>query len=72
MPALMKCTAAMPASFSFRMQGGISATGFALTAADQLAYNRFLAATAHALGLAIGLKNDVGQTASLVSQSVAA
>ena len=51
----------------FLPQGGISATGFALTAADQLAYNRFLAAAAHALGLAIGLKNDVGQTAALVS-----
>lgn len=40
-------------------------TGFALTAADQLAYNRFLADEAHARGLSIGLKNDVEQAAEL-------
>lgn len=36
-------------------------SGFPLTAADQLAYNRFLAAEAHAYGLAVGLKNDLDQ-----------
>lgn len=40
-------------------------TGFALTAADQLAYNIFLADAAHARGLSIGLKNDVEQAAAL-------
>lgn len=39
--------------------------GFALTAATQLDYNRFLADQAHARGLAIGLKNDVDQLAEL-------
>lgn len=32
-------------------------TGFALSAEDQLAFNRWLAAAAHARGLSIGLKN---------------
>lgn len=34
--------------------------------ADQLRYNRWLAAEAHKLGLSIGLKNDVGQLVDLV------
>ena len=38
---------------------------FHWTARDQLAYNRFLARTAHRLGLAIGLKNDLAQVKSL-------
>lgn len=41
-------------------------SGFPLTAADQLAYNRLLAELAHARGLAIGLKNDLDQVADLV------
>lgn len=41
-------------------------TGFALTAADQLAYNRFLADAAHARGLSVGLKNDLRQVPALV------
>jgi len=40
-------------------------TGFPLTAADQLTFNRRLADLAHATGLAIGLKNDLDQAASL-------
>lgn len=40
-------------------------TGFALTAQDQLDFNRFLAEEAHARSLAIGLKNDVNQLAAL-------
>jgi hypothetical protein len=39
--------------------------GFPLSAADQLRYNRFLAAAAHARGLSIGLKNDLDQVAAL-------
>jgi hypothetical protein len=42
-------------------------SGFPLTAADQLAYNRMLVALAHADGLAIGLKNDLDQVPELVS-----
>jgi hypothetical protein len=40
-------------------------TGFPLTAAEQLAFNRQVAALAHRTGLAVGLKNDVEQAASL-------
>jgi hypothetical protein len=32
-------------------------TGFPLTKADLVQYNKWLATTAHSLGLAIGLKN---------------
>ncbi|MGV3524213.1 MAG: endo alpha-1,4 polygalactosaminidase [Candidatus Sericytochromatia bacterium] len=42
-------------------------TGFPLTAADQLDYNRWLSAQAHARGLSIGLKNDPDQAAELVA-----
>lgn len=41
-------------------------TGFPLSGADQLAYNRFLATEAHARGLGIALKNDLDQVAALV------
>jgi hypothetical protein len=41
-------------------------TGFPLTAADQLVFNRWLAARAHERGLSIGLKNDNGQVADLL------
>lgn len=40
-------------------------TGFDLTADDQLSFNRFLADTAHASGLKIGLKNDLTQITQL-------
>ena len=49
------------------VDGYANANGFGLTASDQLAYNRWLAAQAHARGLVVGLKNDVEQIASLVS-----
>jgi len=49
------------------VDGYTNRTGFPLTAADQLDYNRFLAAAAHARGLAAGLKNDVEQVADLVA-----
>ena len=42
-----------------------NSSGFPVTAADQITYNTFLANTAHALGLAVGLKNDVDQVATL-------
>ncbi|GBF94312.1 hypothetical protein Rsub_06934 [Raphidocelis subcapitata] len=40
-------------------------TGFQISAADQIAYNTWLATTAHGLGLGCGLKNDVNQIADL-------
>lgn len=49
------------------VDGYTNNTGFPLTAADQLAYNQFLADSAHAQGLSVGLKNDVEQVASLVT-----
>jgi hypothetical protein len=41
--------------------------GLGLTAADQLAYNKWLANTTHDLGLAAGLKADLGQIADLAT-----
>jgi hypothetical protein len=41
-------------------------TGFDLTAADQLRFNRWVAARVHALGMAVALKNDPQQVPQLV------
>ncbi|MCS0634879.1 endo alpha-1,4 polygalactosaminidase [Streptomyces sp. LP05-1] len=41
-------------------------TGFPLTAAHQLAYNRMIARIAHQRGLSVGLKNDLPQIPALV------
>jgi hypothetical protein len=41
-------------------------SGFPLTANDQLAFNKFLATTAHASGLSIALKNDSDQLDDLL------
>ncbi|GAB4399673.1 MAG: endo alpha-1,4 polygalactosaminidase [Anaerolineales bacterium] len=49
------------------VNGYTNNTGFPLTAADQLAYNRFLAQAAHSRNLAIGLKNDLDQIPDLVN-----
>lgn len=48
------------------VDGYANATGFPLTAANQLDYNRFLAREAHARGLSVGLKNDLDQVVDLV------
>jgi hypothetical protein len=42
-------------------------TGFPLTAATQLDYNRLLAREAHARGLSVGLKNDLEQVPALLA-----
>jgi hypothetical protein len=47
------------------VDGYANPTGLPLSPATQLDYNRFLAAEAHARGLAVGLKNDVEQLAEL-------
>ncbi|GAA6133607.1 endo alpha-1,4 polygalactosaminidase [Oceaniserpentilla sp. 4NH20-0058] len=41
-------------------------SGFNLSANDQLAFNRFIANTAHEYGLSVGLKNDLDQIEELV------
>jgi hypothetical protein len=48
------------------IDGYTNDTGFPLTYQDQLAYNRWFAAEAHARGLPIGLKNDADQVADLL------
>ena len=47
------------------MDGYANHTGFPITFADQVRYNRWLAEEAHARGLSIGLKNDPDQAAEL-------
>jgi hypothetical protein len=47
------------------VDGYANDNGFALTAANQLDYNRFIAGEAHARSLSVGLKNDVDQLADL-------
>jgi hypothetical protein len=47
------------------IDGYTNSTGFPLTAQDQITYNSWLADTAHSLGLAAFLKNDVDQLSSL-------
>jgi len=47
-------------------ESGERVTGFDVSARDQLAYNRGLAAIGHEHGLAVGLKNDLSQVRQLV------
>ncbi|WP_230419448.1 endo alpha-1,4 polygalactosaminidase [Undibacterium griseum] len=48
------------------VDGYVNRSGFPLTAATQLDYNRFLANESHQRGLAIALKNDINQLSDLV------
>ncbi|MCY0965089.1 endo alpha-1,4 polygalactosaminidase [Parathalassolituus penaei] len=48
------------------MDGYQNTPGFALTASDQLTYNRKIANAAHERGLAVALKNDLDQIETLV------
>ena len=48
------------------VEGYANTTGFPLTAREQLAYNRLIAGLAHARGLSVGLKNDLGQIPALL------
>ncbi|MDT0343244.1 endo alpha-1,4 polygalactosaminidase [Streptomyces sp. DSM 44938] len=50
------------------LDGHLNETGFPLTAADQLAYNRMIAELAHERGLSVGLKNDMPQIPELVDE----
>ncbi|MBH1934468.1 endo alpha-1,4 polygalactosaminidase [Streptomyces sp. AV19] len=47
-------------------EGFRNRTGFPLTAAHQLAFNRMIASLAHERGMAVGLKNDLDQIPELV------
>jgi endo-alpha-1,4-polygalactosaminidase (GH114 family) len=47
------------------VDGYANGSGFPLSAADQLAFNRYIATAAHARGLSVGLKNDLDQAAAL-------
>lgn len=49
------------------MDGYRNDTGFPLKAADQLRYNRLIAKLSHDRGMSVGLKNDLDQIPSLVS-----
>lgn len=48
------------------VDGYANDSGFPLSGADQLAFNRWLAQQAHSRGLSIGLKNDLDQIPDLV------
>ncbi len=48
------------------VEGYANDSGFPLTGAQQLAFNRMLAHLAHRQGLAVALKNDLGQIPALV------
>jgi hypothetical protein len=47
------------------VDGYTRTTGFRLAAADQLVYNRRIAAIAHSAGLGVGLHNDMAQATTL-------
>ena len=47
------------------VEGYRNGSGFPLSGADQVAYNRWLADAAHDRGLSVGLKNDLGQIREL-------
>ncbi len=48
------------------VDGYANDSGFPLTAADQLRFNRWVAGAAHARGLSVALKNDLDQVSDLV------
>lgn len=48
------------------VDGYANNSGFPLTAANQLAFNRMVATEAHAYGMSVGLKNDLDQIPDLV------
>ncbi|MCH8937107.1 MAG: endo alpha-1,4 polygalactosaminidase [Gemmatimonadetes bacterium] len=49
------------------VDGYVNNSGFDLTAADQLAFNRRIANAAHERGLAVALKNDLDQILDLIA-----
>jgi endo-alpha-1,4-polygalactosaminidase (GH114 family) len=59
------CDAVEPDNVDAHTNG--AETGLSLSAADQLAYNKWIAEQAHAVGLSVGLKNDLNQLNELVN-----
>jgi hypothetical protein len=57
------CTGVEPDNMDAYQNG----SGFPLQAGDQLTFNRWVAARAHARGLSVGLKNDLDQVPDLVA-----
>jgi hypothetical protein len=55
-----------PDNMDAAYNGISSASGEEITPADQLAFNKWVAETAHKHGLAVGLKNDLNQLSELV------
>ena len=49
------------------VDGYTNKSGFPLTAQDQIKFNTYIANSAHARGLSVGLKNDIDQIAQLAS-----
>ena len=63
-----KCAAAGFDAVDFdNVDGYTNTTGFPLTASEQLTFNTGLAGIAHAHGLSVGLKNDLGQLGALAT-----
>ena len=63
---MAKCAAAHFDAVEFdNVDGYTNKTGFPLTAAQQLTFDKDLATTAHTHGLSVGLKNDIGQLSQL-------
>ncbi|HEY7617397.1 MAG TPA: endo alpha-1,4 polygalactosaminidase, partial [Terriglobales bacterium] len=48
------------------IDGYTNNTGFPLSYADQIAYNKWIATTVHSLGMSVALKNDLEQVADLL------
>lgn len=60
-----------PLASADNVNGHANPTGFPLKQSDLVAYNKFLAAEAHKLGLSIGLKNGlVSRLGGLLSELV--
>jgi hypothetical protein len=63
---LAKCAKAGFDAVDFdNVDGYSNHTGFPLTAADQLTFNKAIAGLAHKRGMSVGLKNDLGQLGAL-------
>jgi hypothetical protein len=50
------------------VDGYANITGFPITSADQIAYNTWIATTAHSMGMSVALKNDLDQIPDLASK----